>query len=270
MIATLGLCVYSKTSPAELNECIWSIWDGQTRKPDEIIIVKDGEISDQVSIIIDEFVKKLTVPVSVRKNVKNIGLTKNLNYMLKACNGKYFIRMDTDDIAEGSRFQKQIDFMESHKDIDVLGTNAQEIDENNNFLRIRKCPEFHESIIKMLPWFNSISHPTVMFRTEKIRRIGGYNENLITSQDYDLWFKANSKGLKFHNLQESLLKYRMNTDYIKRKNFNYRLNDLKIKWRGLNRGGYSIYHYLSLVIPILFWLTPRKFYKRLKEFDIRK
>lgn len=268
--AALGLCIYKETNPYELKNCLESIWSTQSRKPDEIIIISDGPIKEKVREMVQEFKKVCSLDIIYLNNDENIGLTKSLNQALKISNSEYFIRMDTDDIAMKDRFLKQINYLDQNQEISILGTNAYEIDGNNVKLRERMLPEKHEDIIKLLPWLNPITHPTVVFRRKDILQIGGYDERYRTSQDYDLWFRARSAGLKFHNLQESLLFYRINDGYHKRKDLRYRLKDIRIKYRALKNGRLSFLELPALIIPLIVWLVPSSLYNHINKIDPRK
>ena len=112
-------------------------------------------------------------------------------------------------------------------------------------------------------------HPSVIFRTDSIIKIGGYNENYITSQDYALWFKAFSCDLAFENIEKKLIKYRVNNFYSNRKNLKYRINDIKIKLYGFKLLSLPIYKYIWLITPIIVWLIPTSFNSFIKKFDPR-
>ena len=67
-------------------------------------------------------------------------------------------------------------------------------------------PEEHESIIKIMYKTSPIIHPSVVMRRESIVAVGGYREDLMRAQDYELWSRLFDK-CRFHNLQDPLLIY---------------------------------------------------------------
>ena len=100
------LSVYKKEQPAYLRECLDSLFT-QTLMPDEIVLVKDGPLTDELDRTIDEYVQ-LHPELKVVALPQNRGLGCALNEGLKHCSFSLVARMDTDDIAKPERFEKQI------------------------------------------------------------------------------------------------------------------------------------------------------------------
>ena len=191
-------------------------------------------------------------------NTENIGLTKNLNVGIKKAKYDYIARMDSDDISTKDRLKKQFLFLNNNPDIDIVGSFCIDINENGNKIGQRKLPIKHEDIAKEIVKFNPIIHPSVMFKKKSIITLGGYNEKFRTTQDYALWFDALAKGLRFYNLPENLLFYRVNDDYLSRKTFKYRFNEFKVKKEGYKKNKIiSIYLFLPIILSIIpkrmFW-----------------
>lgn len=249
-----------------LNEAIDSILN-QTYKDFEFLIVDDCSKDNSLKIL-EEYSQKDSRIILI-KNEGNLGLTKNLNKAIKMSKGDYIARMDADDISETKRFEKQIEFLEKNKGIDIVGTFCSDINEDGIFIRNRTLPTIHSQILKILPKFNPFAHPTVMMRKEKILSIGAYNENYRTSQDYELWFRAIGKGLRVANIPEFLLKYRMNDNYVSRKSIKYRMNDIKLKLEGYKHIRLPYYKYIYLGISIILGILPPKLYSLMKKFDLR-
>jgi len=202
-------------------------------------------------------------------NKENIGLTKNLNKAITLSKGEYIARMDADDIALPTRLEKQVKFLDSHRDIDLVGSAAIDINECGIKIQLRKSPKTHDEIIALLPKANPMTHSTVMFRKKSFAQINFYNESYRTTQDYEMWFRAAGKGLKFHNLQEVLLKYRMDNNYHKRKSFKYRLYDCKLRLQGFKYINLPFYRYYYAMIPIILGLVPESIYDSIKKVDPR-
>lgn len=114
--------------------------------------------------------------------------------------------MDADDWSFPYRLERQMEFLESHPDICVLGTDAIFMDDNKDFLKYKV--HSHTEIASTLPFYCCITHPTVIFLREAILQIGGYPET-IAAQDYALWAKiAFTTDYKMAVLPEVCLKYR--------------------------------------------------------------
>ena len=202
-------------------------------------------------------------------NKENIGLTKNLNKALSLSKSQYIARMDADDIALPTRLEKQVMFLDSHRDIDLVGSAAIDIDESGIKIQLRKSPKTHDEIIALLPKANPLTHSTVLFRKDQFAKIDFYNESYRTTQDYEMWFRAAGHGLKFHNLEEVLLHYRMDKNYHKRKSFKYRLYDCKLRLQGFKHLNLPFYKYYYAMIPIILGLVPESIYGSIKKVDPR-
>ena len=100
-----------------IGEAIESILN-QTFKDFEFIIINDGSV-DHTKEIIREYNDPRIV---LLENDKNRGIVLSLNKGLDAATGKYIARMDADDIALKNRFERQVEYLDEHKDIGVLGT----------------------------------------------------------------------------------------------------------------------------------------------------
>jgi hypothetical protein len=121
----------------------------------------------------------------------------------------YYARMDSDDIAYPQRIEKQVTYLEAHRDIDILGTWALEFEQDpvahQGFLR--QLPTEQSEIEAMFHYRNPFIHPAVMFRRSVFAKIGLYNANFL-DEDLELWSRAFQKRIKVANLPEPLLYYR--------------------------------------------------------------
>lgn len=249
-----------------LEEAIESIVN-QTYQDFEFIIVDDCS-SDRSLAILKEYEKRYD-NIKLLYNVKNIGLTKSLNKAISVAKGEFIARMDADDISELHRFERQIAYFEEHADIDILGTFSNDINGHGEIFRKRTTPVHHNDIVRMLPKLCPMAHPTVMFRKDRLASIGFYNEKYRTSQDLEMWFRAAGVGLRFANIPEFLFKYRMDSDFLDRKTFQFRWNDYKLRLEGFKHIQLPWYKYGYALIPIVLGILPSSIYNSLKKIDPR-
>ena len=135
----------------------------QTLSNIEIIIVEDCS-NDNTCMIVEKYsrIDKRIVPIY---NKKNEGLINSLNKAIHIAKGKYIARMDADDIANVDRLKKQYEFMEANKDIDLIGTSVDFIDENNCIIQKNTFVVKNSDKIKdYLKYTNVVIHPTFFFR----------------------------------------------------------------------------------------------------------
>jgi hypothetical protein len=118
--------------------------------------------------------------------------------------------MDGDDICEPNRFVKQLNYLINNPNIDILGSNASLINMNSDKIGQTDMPLIHDNIIKRLEFNNPMIHPSIIMRSKVLNQLGGYDEKLMRAQDLDLWHRASKHGFKFSNINDSLIRYRVN------------------------------------------------------------
>ena len=137
------------------------------------------------------------------------GITKSLNYLINVSNSKYVARVDADDINHPLRFEEQMKVIKFNKNLDVVGTAAIIIDNNDNVIKTQIMPETDRLIKKYLFKKNCFFHSSVIIKRDFLLKNNLYNENYINGQDYDLWLRG-SKNSFYYNLKKPLIYYRRN------------------------------------------------------------
>ena len=203
------MCVYNGED--YLNEAIDSIL-AQTFKDFELLIIDDCSSDKSLDILAKYNDPRIRLIV----NDENIGLTKSLNKGLTQAQGKYIARMDADDICTPSRLQRQLEVFEKNKSIALVFGDTVFIDKNSEKICPSYRPKSIDKILKNLEINNFIPHPTVMFLKSKVVSMGGYNEEMITAQDLDLWVRMRDQGLKFEYINATLLEYRLNPNSVRK------------------------------------------------------
>lgn len=128
--------------------------------------------------------------------------------------GRYIAIQDADDVSFPDRLKAEVDFMEKHPEVGLLGGAVQWIDSQGRFLTtaVDYPTEDHE-IRLVLKERNPFWHPTVLIRREAFVRAGGYREPSSPSDDYDLWLRI-SEFYQCANLNQVVLKYRIHPQQL--------------------------------------------------------
>jgi len=168
----------------------------------DLIIVDDGSTDDTVKVI--QSYTDQHNNVQLLSNRTNLGLAHSLNKAIKNSDSEYIARMDADDIAFPNRLEAQISYLESHPEIDVLGTGAKVVSGSSSANVLK--PEHHDEIVASIEKINPFFHSSVTMRRGFIESVGGYDAQCLRAQDYDLWLRGVDNA-KYHNLPEVLMIY---------------------------------------------------------------
>lgn len=197
----------------------------------EFIIIDDGS-NQQTKEILNGYAQ-CDNRIKLLVNETNIKLASSLNRGIRKAKGKYIARGDVNIDYHKTRLRKQLDFLENHPDVDVVGSNFYwavegQVDQKHIIL-----PETHQEIVRGLSKGNCICHPSVMFRKDRLMPFGPYKEGFGKAQDYHLWMRAR-KTVRFHNLQEFLLvKWHRKHPYKEISRLEYFVNGILSRCEGL-------------------------------------
>lgn len=247
------MSIYYQEMPAYFNRAMESIWDDQILKPNEIVLVEDGPLTEELDAVIEKWKKKLGDILRPVKLKENAGLAKALNVGVKHCSHDLIARMDSDDISEPGRFLKQIKFMREHQDVHVLGGTIQEFSgKDGKLLAVRSYPPNTIGAKKYMAKASPLAHASVVFRKEIFLNGFCYSESLKTSQDIDLWYRIVKAGYKLSNLEDVLYYVRVSSEFFKRRSRKKAYTEFLIYWRGI----ISLYGYnWKLIFPIFRLIT---------------
>lgn len=223
------MSVYKNDSPEYLKLALKSIYDEQTRKPDEIVVVFDGPITARLMDVLNEFKGGKEEIVKYYPQEINKGLGEALRIGSEKCTGDYIFRMDSDDVSNPKRFEKQITFVERHPDIDVLGTDIAEFQNSpdEKDMRIRACPANHEEIVLMGKKRNPMNHVSVCIKKSALEKSGGY-QTLLLLEDYYLWLNMIVAGCRLANINEPLVYVRVGNGFDNKRGSKKRIEGWKV------------------------------------------
>ena len=167
----------------------------QTYKDFELIVLSDGSLDNT-----DEVVKKYQEKdkrIRYYKNSKNMGIAYSRNRALKLAKAPYIMIMDDDDICLDTRIEKQVEFLNSNPQIDVVAGQIK---------GFPLVPENHNAIASMLIQHNIVGNANVMYRSDFVKKHDiFYDESLEISEDWDYWLKMLFNGAKFASINDDVL-----------------------------------------------------------------
>ena len=208
------MSVYKNDDSGFLKVALESIYDKQSRKPDEVVVVFDGPLNQPLYEVLSAFQKGREEVVKYYPQKTNRGLGEALRIGSELCTGDYILRMDSDDISDAKRFEKQIAYIEAHPDVDAVGSDIAEFNEDptKEERRTRICPARHEDIVRMCKKRNPMNHVTACIKRSSLMKAGGY-QTLLLLEDYLLWINMIVAGCKLANINESLVYVRVGNGF---------------------------------------------------------
>jgi glycosyltransferase involved in cell wall biosynthesis len=181
--------------------------------PDYELIIVDDHSTDGTRALLESY---RDPRITLTSPSEHIHLTNGLNHARSLVTAPIIARMDADDVAHPERFAIQIDYLENHPDVGILGSQVRWIDAAGKKLNStpRQHPSGNSEIAFSLLFGCPFWHPTVMIRRAVLDQLGWYGSPWIagrerwSGEDYDLWCRAVSKT-KFANLPQTLVDYRI-------------------------------------------------------------
>jgi glycosyltransferase involved in cell wall biosynthesis len=213
---TLTVLMPSYNAGPYIAEAIDSVLQ-QTFTDFEFIIINDGSTDNTMEVL-----RRYTDPRIKVVDQANKGVIDSLNGGIMMAKGTFIARMDADDICLPHRLQTEYDFLGSHPEYDMVGSEADVIDKDGNFLlRLEPIGYSHQQIAEGIDKKCPFIHPSVMFRKDMVIKAGLYPKNALTFEDHMLWKKMLSIG-KVCNIRQVLIKARFNPESV----------TIDEKWRG--------------------------------------
>lgn len=245
------MSIYHRERVEYFNQAMRSIWQEQTVKPAEIVLVQDGKLTDELYSTIDQWQAKLGQVLKIVQLEKNLGTGDAKNAGLKQCSHDLVAIMDTDDISLPNRFEQQLAVYETCN-VDVCGGWIGEFEVDvDKVTSYRKVPESHQEISVFAKKRMPVNHVSIMFRRELAIRAGGY-QRMLWLEDYYLVVRMLLGGAQFYNIQQSIVHVRSGLDQLKRRSgLQYALSEIKLQRAFLRLGFVNHIEFVRSVITRL-------------------
>ena len=210
------MSLYDKENPEYFRQCMKSILN-QTVSAEQIVIVKDGPLTDELERILDEFVLQKPELYTIVPLKVNQGLGTALAEGINFCRNDLIARMDTDDLAVKDRFERQLREFDKDPELDICGSHIREFENNpRNIVSERRVPLDDASIKKYQRRRDAFNHMTVMYRKKMVLKAGNYQPCLLM-EDTLLWVHMIQAGAKCRNIETPLVYVRVGKDLFNRR-----------------------------------------------------
>jgi glycosyltransferase involved in cell wall biosynthesis len=214
-IATI-IAVYRNDQPGAFLSAIESVLNQalDRGRVHRVYLGIDGPLPEELQRAVESVSSRLH---HIHRNPINQGLAATLNSLLKLLQDEAFVfRMDADDLSMPGRYQAQLDHMEAHPDVAILGTAILETHPGSDKPKVVRFARDHEHALAAIHRRVPVAHSTVCFRRGVFRAISGYPEN-GTNEDIALWFICLKHGFRFANLDQPYLVFIMGDGFWKRR-----------------------------------------------------
>ncbi|UUZ86244.1 glycosyltransferase [Paenibacillus sp. P26] len=193
---------------AYLKECLDSL-RRQTYPNLEMILVDDASTDRSVEVV-QEWMEENGAEVIIVRMPRNAGFSGAMSTGFFLARGEYIAVQDSDDFSHPARLEKQVEFMQKHPDVALVGTNyASFKDGAKRHYVPANWLMYGESIRAVYRnGGHCVCHGTILFRGAVFDRIGGLTRKIKGAEDYEFIVKFLDIGARIENLPEVLYYYR--------------------------------------------------------------
>ncbi|MHB1063500.1 MAG: glycosyltransferase [Georgenia sp.] len=246
------LPVYRGDSATFFHRAVRSATVEQERRPDELVIVRDGPVGPELAEVLGALREGTAspagdVPVRLVELEENRGLAAALERGLGACSYEIIARADADDISLPPRFAVQIPLVEAG--LDLLGSAITEfVDDERELGMSRVLPTSAPEIAATARFRDPFNHPSVVYRRSAVERAGGYR-HVDLLEDYWLFARMIATGARVGNVPDTLVLYRIGAGaYRRRGGLRLLRAELELQWRFRTSGFTSTAQFLRNVL----------------------
>jgi glycosyltransferase involved in cell wall biosynthesis len=206
---TLLLPVYAGNVPQQLVEAFESSVHRQNLRPDAVVVVEDGPLTDELTATLDSLQATSPVPVRRERLEVNSGLAAALNAGIAVVTTPLVARMDADDVSDPTRFERQIPVITERR-LDLLGSGLAEFrGDIGTIVAVRVPPVGEPEIRRVIGFRQPFNHPTVVVRRSALVAVGGYPNGVGRFEDYVLFARLVAAEAAVDNLPDPLVYYRV-------------------------------------------------------------
>ena len=175
-------------------------------------IIVDNNSNDGTPSILEGYAKA-DKRINVIQEV-NTGPASARNAGLNVAKGEWIAILDADDIAMPERLELQLNYVDEHRDVCLLGTGCIAIDEKGDIIKEHQYPATHNLLVRHLE--NRLAffpHSSDLIRKEAIVKLNGYSTRFSPAEDYDLWLRLSTCG-KLACINKPLIKLRQHWESL--------------------------------------------------------
>lgn len=230
--------------------------------PDFEFIICDDASTDKTWKYLQEYQQKDSRVILLR-NEKNLGLALSLNRCLEVATGEYIARQDADDISVATRFEEQLYYLESNKNLGFIGSNVA---------LFNRCETWAYRSLPVLPCSTDFLfslpfvHGSLFFRGYLLKSVGGYRSTYCTqrAEDFDLLSRLYCLNIYGGNIQKPLYWYLEDENALRKRKYSHRIQESILKSNCFKQMDLLPEGLPYILKPLLVGLIPNHFLHRIK------
>jgi len=232
----------------------------------EVIIIDDGSDDGTPEIVRNEV--SADHRINLITNNRRSGMGHVFNQGIGAARGEYIARMDADDIAHPDRIARQVDFLDIHRDVGVVGSQILLIDACGASLGIRRYPVGDDDLRRAMSRYSPFAHPATMYRRSLVADLGGYHSQWAPAEDLDLWIRLSRLG-QLANHPDTLLSYRLHGSSVtSRQGLRMQIQSTRVRINGVRHHGLRM-SFLDVFLAVAqLCAAPLPYTQRMKLFAL--
>lgn len=177
------------------------------------VLVCNNNSTDHTSDLIEKWQEKGICKL-ITEDKPSANLTEALVELARQAAGKYLVRVDVGDVCSPERLSRQLTYLERHSDVGMVCSTSLLMLQNQKIVGPLFSPFLKEVKLKHLLRKNIIVHGSIMMRKAAYEVVGGYDVSYNLAEDFDLWTRMLSRGIKIHWLKEPLYLYELDENGI--------------------------------------------------------
>lgn len=265
------MCVYHKENPEHLATAIESIL-GQSVVTDDFVIVCDGGLTPQLERVLDDYSSRYPQLFHIVRLPHNVGVGLAAREGLPLCKNEYVAKMDSDDISLPLRCERQLARFAQNPELTVLGGYIEEFDAaSGQAFAVRKVPLDHAGICKYARRRSPFNNVSVMYKKSAVLAVGSYRD-LCRGEDYDLFVRLLIAGFYAENMDETLVRVRVDTNTHRKRSALAVLKGCSSIWWNSYKSGFSSLLDLMICVcgGLFLFLCPNKLQQLLYACFLRE
>lgn len=265
------MTVYCRAKPEQFDIAIQSMLD-QTYPTDDFVIVCDGPLTEELDAVLEKHTRSNPGLFNIVRLPENVGIGQANNEGIGHCKNELVAKMDADDIAVPHRCEKQVNCFRENPKLTILGGIIEEFDRDpDQPFAVRNVPADYAAIRKFARRRQPFNNQTVMYRRHAVEEVGNYRP-LRRCEDYDLYIRLLHAGFYAENIQEVLVKVRVDNGALSRRASRSTMKGVvRSRWAAYRLGYSSLLDFLICAVgEFVILICPARTQQSIYHYFLRR